>query len=810
MNRQQLEALKLDGYAPRHILDIGANVGDFSRDFLQAFPDCVPTLVEPNPYCEEALARTPFERHMVAASDENGEAELFLSKDWLQSTGTSLYRENSRYFSDEIMIRQTAPKVRLDDLFAGRRFDFVKIDTQGSELDVLRGGQTVLRQADYILVEISLVNFNEGAPPAEDVFAQLASMGFAPADVTEFHRMEEIREGILQMDVLFKRRAARPSQFDRLTSLNDLGALVAHLRARKAQNANFRILLIGGGPPGWPEDLRDATLGGTGVEFPGDLSDPDSYRTVLAHVAREGRFDYAVAPHALQVLARPSVLLERLSLVAEAGWITTPSRYLEVLKPEGAHRGFAHHRWGVDSVEGVLVLAPKTPLIEHLTFPGETVWEQASRQFELQVGWRGGLRFEVLGGEGSLPGREQALALMGRFFEGVVPGADQGSLAPEASSEEAGIDVAAQLAQAVATARDPRSGLHPLGRMKFYHDAVSLILCEPLTRERLELFEALLAEAAAMDVQAPTPEWTDWVIHYRVVMDSLTGANLDGPTPDAPDDGPQTFLTGDGQTFDGDGLKAHADALGVEAVFFAAADERYVELYGRWLALSVLKHSDVPFLVVLHVIGGGERLAEAAATVGIDDPRVIFTGDGFDASSVKTLCYEAPPKGLIEIPVAHYQSVRFQRLGGLLELLQRPVFVSDIDLLLQRGVSDLLEQWSHADLVINENDRNIQAGSRITANLLLARPTPATAILLRWLRAYLDERLSRETVTRWIDQVALNLARHHLALHVPDVTIGAFDTFSDINNVMFSEYVPGHPFRFLSLYHGFDTSTLEE
>lgn len=147
-------------------------------------------------------------------------------------------------------------------------------------------------------------------------------------------------------------------------------------------------------------------------------------------MAREGRFAYAVTPHALQVLARPSVLLERLPLIAEAGWITTPSRYLEVLKPEGAHRGFAHHRWGVDSVDGALVLAPKTPLIEHLTFPGETVWEQAPRQFELQVGWRGGLRFEVLGGEGALPGREQALALMGHFFEGVAPGADLGAQRP--------------------------------------------------------------------------------------------------------------------------------------------------------------------------------------------------------------------------------------------------------------------------------------------------------------------------------------------------------------------------------------------
>ena len=47
-------------------------------------------------------------------------------------------------------------------------------------------------------------------------------------------------------------------------------------------------------------------------------------------------------------------------------------------------------------------------------------------------------------------------------------------------------------------------------------------------------------------------------------------------------------------------------------------------------------------------------------------------------------------------------------------------------------------------------------------------------------------------------------------MHVPGAKVGAFDTQSDINNVMFREYVPGHPFRFLSLYHGFDTSTLEE
>ena len=63
-------------------------------------------------------------------------------------------------------------------------------------------------------------------------------------------------------------------------------------------------------------------------------------------------------------------------------------------------------------------------------------------------------------------------------------------------------------------------------------------------------------------------------------------------------------------------------------------------------------------------------------------------------------------------------------------------------------------------------------------------------------------------MTRWIDQLALLLARHHLMRHGLDPKVGYFDTASDINNVMYTSY-QAHPFRFLSLYHGFDTASLE-
>jgi hypothetical protein len=222
----------------------------------------------------------------------------------------------------------------------------------------------------------------------------------------------------------------------------------------------------------------------------------------------------------------------------------------------------------------------------------------------------------------------------------------------------------------------------------------------------------------------------------------------------------------------------------------------------------VLKYCDAPCLVVVHVIGGAANLAAIAKRVGVRDERLIFAGDAFDAKAVATACHDAPPKGRIERPVAHFQCVRFQRLGDLLRQLERPVFVSDIDLILQRGLADLLERSAGDDLMLNENEASFATGSRLTANLLLANPTPNALIFVDWLQAYLDRSLAGAAVTRWIDQLALLLARQHLIRHAGNASIGLFDTASDINNIMYRTY-QDHPFRFLSLYHGFDTASLE-
>ena len=363
-------------------------------------------------------------------------------------------------------------------------------------------------------------------------------------------------------------------------------------------------------------------------------------------------------------------------------------------------------------------------------------------------------------------------------------------------------DVEGRLALALA----PLDGVHPLLRLRDIHDLSSYILCQPLTPAAEVQVTALLDAARGLKFEVePGSEWAAWEKHFRVLLDAIDLQFVKQPAQRQADPG-LGYVDSVGDHLDEAALKARAAEA--QAAFFVAADEAYVDLYARWYVLSLIKYCDVPFVVVVHVIGGRSRLAEIAAKVGVNDPRLVFVGDDFDADAVTTRAFDAPPKGMAARPIAHFQSVRFQRLGGLLDLLGLPTFVSDIDLLLQRGVADLLEATAGADVVLNENEGNYNAGSRLTANLLLVRPTPVGRMLMDFLRAYLERSLAKPEVTRWIDQVALILARHHLAYQAPQAKLAYFDTQSDINNVMYTTY-QAHPFRFLSLYHGFDTSSLE-
>ena len=92
----------------------------------------------------------------------------------------------------------TLPVVTLDATIAGLRIAprvrapiLLKLDVQGYEREVLRGGSATLAAAEVVAMELSMQRLNEGAPLAHEMVAFLAERGFQLFDVTGFWREKE-------------------------------------------------------------------------------------------------------------------------------------------------------------------------------------------------------------------------------------------------------------------------------------------------------------------------------------------------------------------------------------------------------------------------------------------------------------------------------------------------------------------------------------------------------------------------------------------------------------------------------------------
>ena len=81
--------------------------------------------------------------------------------------------------------------------------DFVKIDTQGSELDILKGSKESISQCSLIYLECPIVEYNLNAPSLKEYIDHLNSINFVPYDICEIHKIDNI---LIQIDILFIRK----------------------------------------------------------------------------------------------------------------------------------------------------------------------------------------------------------------------------------------------------------------------------------------------------------------------------------------------------------------------------------------------------------------------------------------------------------------------------------------------------------------------------------------------------------------------------------------------------------------------------
>jgi len=190
-------------FYPYRILDIGANTGQFHRLAKQTYPGSFIFSIEASTECEPYLKQLTENYFIGLLAKDNSDYNFYSRKNDPTCTGNSIYRELTEFYSDDQLDIIKKKGIRLDDLFeSDSEFDLIKIDTQGSELDIISGGISLCKKAKGILLEVSLTQYNKNSPLYDEVIQYMNIIGYHKVDILD----EAFNHGSHQQDILFIER----------------------------------------------------------------------------------------------------------------------------------------------------------------------------------------------------------------------------------------------------------------------------------------------------------------------------------------------------------------------------------------------------------------------------------------------------------------------------------------------------------------------------------------------------------------------------------------------------------------------------
>ena len=207
----------------RHVVDIGANRGQFALIARRCFPDAridsFEPLAEPG-----SIYRSVFEKdkrvylHACAIGPETGTATIHVSMHDdsssllpISALQESLFPGTSEKETRTIDVRPLDEVLSAEDIHGPA---LLKLDVQGYEIPALQGCEGLLHCFTHVYVECSFVELYAGQAFADEVIAWLRGHGFILAGV--YNMAYDTRGKAVQADFLFSIRRLR-----RLHGLND-------------------------------------------------------------------------------------------------------------------------------------------------------------------------------------------------------------------------------------------------------------------------------------------------------------------------------------------------------------------------------------------------------------------------------------------------------------------------------------------------------------------------------------------------------------------------------------------------------------
>jgi len=200
--RMAFNNLKSKGLNPKHILDIGANHGTWTREVVKIFPTAEYSLIEPQYWLEKSTqdlqAKHRVKFYPIGMGDRN-HTLTFTVHDRDDSSSFRIISENNNGY------RTIKAKMQTIDSFLKESSlpipEIIKIDAEGLDIEVPQGASSTYGITEVFLVEAS-VHQKEFSNTILKVTDFMDQKGYEIFDFTDLNRLFE-NQLIWLVEILF-------------------------------------------------------------------------------------------------------------------------------------------------------------------------------------------------------------------------------------------------------------------------------------------------------------------------------------------------------------------------------------------------------------------------------------------------------------------------------------------------------------------------------------------------------------------------------------------------------------------------------
>ncbi len=195
-------------------IDVGANEGQSALELIRFYPHLPIHSFEPLSHAHETLLVNSKNHSQwrvyprTALGETKGEIKIQIAGNSQSSSLLKMKQLHIDSAPESTPVGEELTSItRLDELLKNQpsthRY-YLKIDTQGSELAVLKGSTGILNQVQALQLELSWQELYQGQPLATEVLQWVLTQGFAPYGFSPVFR-DKKTQALLQMDGFFLR-----------------------------------------------------------------------------------------------------------------------------------------------------------------------------------------------------------------------------------------------------------------------------------------------------------------------------------------------------------------------------------------------------------------------------------------------------------------------------------------------------------------------------------------------------------------------------------------------------------------------------